>query len=173
MDCTPFIRTKLVMVTWLAVPIVALVGSELAVRSFHNQQCASYEQKKTLSEMAPRMQEKVNDAARFLKTYQVDHTGDGSAQDIYVGLLNSAAAKSGFTIETINLDQETLDDLLGTARIVMRLQGTGTCRQIAGFLKEIKQQDSLICENTLEVAPSGKAPGNLQINADFIKIYVE
>jgi len=173
MDCAPFIRTKLVMATWLAVPVLALVGAELAVRGFYNQQCASYEQKKTLSQMAPKMQEEANYAARFLETYQVDHTGHGSAQDIYVGLLNSAATKSGLTIETINLDQETLDNDLGTARIVMRLQGTGTCRQIAEFLKEVKKQDPLICESKLAMAPSGKARGSLQINADFIKIYVE
>jgi len=173
MDCAPFIRTKWVLATWLTVPLLALVGAELAVRGFHNQQKAAFEQNKTLALMVPRMQEEASYTTRLLKTYRVDHAINGSAQDIYISLLKAAAEQSGLIVETIHLDQETLDYDLRTTQIVICLQGTGTCRQIAEFLKEIKLADPLICESELAMAPSGKAPGNLQINADFIKIYID
>jgi len=173
MDCAPFIRTRGILAAWLALPLLALIVAELAVRGFYNQQRVSFEQNKMLSQMVPRMQEEAHYAARFLETYRVNRPGRGSAQDIYINLIDAAAAKSGFTIETIHLDQETLDEDLGTAQIVMRLQGTGTCRQIAEFLKKVKQEDPLICENELAMAPSGKAPEILQVDADFIKIYAE
>lgn len=173
MDCAPFIRTKWVLATWLAVPLLVLIGTGLAVSGFYNQQRASYEQKKSLSQMAPRMREETAYAARFLDTYRVGDAGNGSAQDVYIGLLNNAAEQSGFSIVTISLDQETLDEELGTARIVMSLEGTGTCRQIAELLNQIKQADPLICDNNIKVTPSGKSPESLMVEADFIKIYVE
>jgi len=172
MDCTPFIRTKTVLATWLAVPLLVLILVELTTRGYCNHQQVSCEQRETVSRMAPRMQAEATYAARFLETYQI-RTGRGSVQDVHIGLLNSAVAKSGFTIETINLDQEIIDEDLGTAQIIMKMQGTGTCRQIAEFLKKVKNEDPLICEDKLAMAPSGKSPENLQVNATFIKIYVE
>ncbi len=173
MDCTPFIRTKWVLAAWLLAPLLILIAVELAVRSFYNQQQSACEQNKTLAHVAPRMQEEVDIAEHFLKNYRVKNLGQGSVEDAYIATINTAASEAGFTTETVHLNQETLDDDLGTSKIVMRLQGTGTCRQIADFLQKVKQADPLICESKLAMAPSGRSATSLQINVELTKIYVK
>ena len=172
MDCAPFIRTKLVLATWVAIPLLLLISMGLAIRGFYYQQQVSYEKKKAISKMIPLMQVEADYASGFLKTHRVDRAGNGSAQELYIGLLNNAGATSGFIIETIDLDEEVLDEELGTAQIVIRLQGAGTCRQIAEFLSQVKQKDPLICEQELRITPGGRSQENLRVEAAFTKIYV-
>jgi hypothetical protein len=173
MDCTPFIRTRWVLAAWLTVPLLLLVTISMAGRSFHHQQCTSLKQKIALSQMVPNMQNEANAAEQFLSTCRLEDAENASAQDRYYSLINTAALNSGFEIETIYLDQETIDFELKTARLTISLLGTGTSRQAAEFLQQIQIEDPMLFTGSLQLLPSGKAPDILTLEADLVKVYAQ
>ncbi len=173
MDCAPFIRTRLVLITWIIAPLLVLLVSLLAVRGFNNLQNTAYEQNRTLLKMIPRMKEASTDAAEFLKTYQTHYSENGSAQAAYISRFNEASQLSNFMIETMNLDPEVINAELGIEQMLISLQGTGTCREIATFLKIINEGDPLIVQKKIAMAPSGKLSDNLQVNMNLTRIYIE
>lgn len=173
MDCAPFIRTKWILGAWIAVPLLLLITISMAVQGFHKQQTISYEQSRTLSHMIPEMQKEVGLSEGFLDTLRLKNNGSSSAQDLYINLINTAADETGFAIDTIYLDQETIDYELKTAKILITLKGNGTNRQTTEFLKRINDEDPMLCISTLRITPGNRTPGALSIEAELIKIYAE
>ncbi len=173
MDCTPFIRTRWILAAWLIVPLLLLVTIGMAGRSFHYQQRTSLQQKIALFHMVPNMQSEADAAEEFLSTCRLDGSESVSAQDLYYSLINTAALNSGFELETIYLDQKTIDFELKTSRLTISLLGTGTSRQAAEFLQQIQTEDPMLFASTLRMFPSGKAPDILTLETDLVKVYVQ
>lgn len=173
MDCTPFIRTRWLPVAWIAVPLLVLVGFGLAVNGFLRHQLISFDQRKTMAAMAPELERAAVDADRFLDRFRLNAPAGTSAQDFFIGMVSSAAEQTGFLTESIYVDQQTLDDVAGVAKVIIRLRGTGTARQTAEFLNSVYEADSMLSIDTLKMAPSGKSPQILSVETDLIKIYAE
>jgi hypothetical protein len=173
MDCTPFIRTKTLMTAWLGLPLLLVLLMEFGSEEYYNQQRTSWEQKKTVSRMAPQLQREADNAKQFLKTYSINLGSEASAEDACITLINNAANQSNFMVSSINLDQKTIDPSLATAMMTIHLKGAGTSRQIAGFVKTLKSDDPFIFESSLLVTPEGFRRDALRVDATFIRVYVE
>jgi len=172
MDCTPFIRTKRLLAAWLALPPLLIILIALGTREYCNHQRMTFEQRESVSRMVPRLRDEAAYARQFLESYAFDLGRKASVEDAYIARINTTADQSGLMVRSINLKQEPIDEALGTARIAVTLAGTGTCRQIAEFLKTLKTADPLLYENRISIAPSSIKADALQIDADFVRIYI-
>lgn len=173
MDCTPFIRTKMTLAAWFLVPLALVLLVEFGSQNYCNRQKNSCEQHEAIFKMVPLLHTEADYAKRFLRSYAVDLNREASVEDAYIARINQAASESGLLANSINLDQETIDSDLGTAKITIHLNGSGTCRQIAEFLKKLKSADPLILESRLLTTPMGFKGDTLQIDAEFVRIYAK
>lgn len=173
MDCTPFIRTKKLLTAWVALPPLLIILITLGSREYRNQQRISYRQREAVSQMIPRLRDEATYARHFLESYAIRMNGEASVEDAYIALFNTTAGQSGLMVRSINLKQKPIDRAPKTARIAVTLSGTGTCRQIADFLKKLKTADPLIYENSMLITPAGAKVDTLQVDATFIRIYAE
>ncbi len=173
MDCTPFIRTRLVLASWLVLPLLLVLLVKLGPREYCNRQRTSCEQHEAVFGMVPRLHNEAGYAKHFLESYAIDLGSEASVEDAYIARINQAAHESGLLVHAINLDQKQIDPDLGTAMITIHLQGTGTCRQTAEFLKKLKEEDPLIFENRLLTTPLGFKKDALRIEAELIRVYAE
>ncbi len=173
MDCTPFIRTKMTLAAWLLVPIALVLLVEFGSKDYYNRQKNSCEQHEAVFKMVPLLHTEADYAKRFLKSYAIDLNREASVEDAYIARINQAAHESGLLANSINLEQETIDSDIDTAKITIHLKGSGTCRQIAEFLKKLKTADPLIFESRLLTTPMGIRGDGLQIDAEFVRIYAE
>ena len=173
MDCTPFIRTRLVLASWVVLPLLLVLLVELGPREFCNRQRISCKQHEAVFAMVPRLHNEADYAKRFLQGYAIDLGPEASVEDAYIARINQAARESGLLVNSINLNQKPIDPDLGIAKITIHLKGTATCRQTAEFLKKLKTEDPLIFESRLLATPMGFKRDALQIDAEFIRIYAE
>lgn len=174
MDCAPFIRSKTILISWITVPALILIVINMAVNGLFAQQLTSFEQKSSLMRLIPAMQQEADNASVYLDTFRVSPSS-GTVREFYITLINRIAAESGMQVDTITLDQDSLNQELGTAKVILHLQGQGTCRQIAGFLTHLKQADPLVFEDNLVIDPATRAEdqGSFKFSTDLIRIYVE
>ena len=173
MDCTPFIRTKMTLAAWLLVPIALVLLVEFGSKDYYNRQKNSCEKHEAVFKIVPLLHTEADYAKRFLKSYAIDLNREASVEDAYIARINQAAHESGLLANSINLEQETIDSDIGTAKITIHLKGSGTCRQTAEFLKKLKSADPLIFESRLLTTPMGIRGDALQIDAEFVRIYAE
>lgn len=173
MDCTPYFRTKTRLATWLALPPLLILLIALGTREYGNHQQIACEQRETISRMIPLLRNETACARQFIETYAFDMENKASVEDTYINKINTAADLSGLMVHSINLKQEPINPSLGTTRIVATLAGTGSCRQMAQFIKTLKTSDPLIYENRISIAPSGSTSSALKIEAEFGRIYIK
>lgn len=173
MDCTPLIRTKRLLASWLLVPLALVLLVEFGSKDYYNRQKSSCEQHEALFQVVPLLQSEADYARRFLESYAINLNREASVEDAYIARINQAAHDSGLLANSINLKKDSIDSDLGTAQITIHLKGSGTCRQIAEFLKNLKTEDPLLLENRLLISPTGINGDALQIDAELVRIYAE
>lgn len=172
MDSTIFIRSRRVLAVWLAVPVLVIAAVEVGVRTFYSEQQTSYLRKQTLDKFIPEMLIGAGDFDRFIKGYEISTAGSASIEDSSIELMNTAAGIAQFKITSINVVQER-DQKLNTIKVVINVNGIGSCRSIAAFLGNIKKQDPLIYEERIALSRAVEGLGVLQVEAQLGKIYVE
>lgn len=173
MDCTPFFRTKKLLATWVGMPPLLILLISLGTRQYCNHQRIACEQSETVSRMIPLLRNETAFARQFIKDYAFNMENKASLEDTYIDKINTAADLSGLIVSSINLKQEPINQTLGTARIVASLAGTGTCRQMAKFIKTLKISDLLIYEDHISIEPSSSKSSALRIEAEFARIYIK
>jgi len=168
MDSARFITRKSTFAAWIIIP-VALIGLTYAgTRSFIERKKTTFAQYRTLEQIIPKMVQESIIFDEFIKPYE---TGM-STEDSNIELINDAAESAEFDITSINIREESLDKTLGTARINMHIEGIGTARNLAMFLKNIKERDRLIYENEILISHAGFGETRLQMEAVLSKVYI-
>ena len=173
MDCTPFIRTKTLLTAWVVTPLLLVLLLGFGPRGFEDQQQVSLKQREIAYQMVPRLRNEAKNAKQFLKSYSIKLGSEASVEDACITLINHAANQSAFLVSSINLDQKTVAPDLATAMMTIHVKGNGTCRQIAEFIKTIKDEDPFIFESRLLVTPERMQRDTLQVDATFIRVYAE
>ncbi|MEI7850669.1 MAG: hypothetical protein WCH86_02440 [Kiritimatiellales bacterium] len=172
MDSTIFIRSRRVLAIWLVAPLLVVASVEFGVRTFYNDQQASYLRKQALDKFIPEMLMGAGDFDRFIKDYVVNTENSSSIEDSSIELMNTAASLAKFKITSIDVVQ-TRNETPNTIKIAVNVSGIGSCRSIAAFLVNIKKQDALIYEERIDLSRAVEGLDVLQMEAQLGKIYIE
>ena len=173
MDSARFIRKRSVLAAWLAVPLLLAVITEFGATGFLEHKRISYMRATMLEQLIPRMVAESCHFAEFISDYETDAADNPSVEDAHLALCNTAAQRAGFTITSLSVTQESMDQALGVARLRINVKGFGAGREVANFFKHLKNKDPLVYEEEVRLMRSSEDLHELQLEASLGKVYTE
>ena len=171
MDSALFIRKRSILAAWLIVPPVLTVLLFVAARSIAIRQRVAIDQDRVLAKVIPEMETSTEEFGAFVEPYRITPKDGISVEDSVIKLINSAAESAGFSVTSINLEQNPVSP--ETFRITMHIKGEGSAKDLVSFLNDVKKQDGLVYEDRISIAPAGTGGSRVQVEAVLSRIYIE
>lgn len=151
MDIGKFKSSRGKLIVWILVPPLLIVGVGLSSYALQRQAEWRLNRTKRFAEVLPRLVRAQREADALFEEFTHSETGTVKTEDELISFLQSAAQKTGFTIDLLKVERTTSAQNASLPVLTANVKGFGMFLTVESFLKDVTSSQHLLSENSLQL----------------------
>ncbi|MBU0676589.1 MAG: hypothetical protein KJ626_00600 [Verrucomicrobia bacterium] len=144
MDLGIFRRSKRVLAAWLVLPVLVIVVLHFSVKFYCWSAGRELRNRSQVVQVLPKVKRSLELARETISAYRLDPESRAEPSEELRLQLNEAAAASGFTVNTLSIEEADKSVSIGERALLVTVKGEGNQAALTTFLGRLEQSHSLL-----------------------------